>query len=779
MLKYRLQAGREREYLMEQGIIHLKNETVGTFPRYPVSRGIPLPASWGVQDPREVSLRDEAGQPVPCAGKVLQRRADGSIEWMLADFVLDFGSEEAHTLTIEHAPDAEPALDHPVTLREDAASVTLSNGITTLVLNRKGKLIEAMTMHGKEIIGAGDRVDLETVDMEGKVYRASVSDGYTLTLEANSRLRATVLVEGKHAARDGSTFLDFALRFTLTAGRPDVKFQHTFICREPQTGVVEVKALRMVLPTRMDPTARKLLRQHNHGKNWYPRSVEIAENVEIVASSISDINNYPKLYHPYKAGTLFLRSLGSLKEDAADYPFYINPSGGTEFRADYMTGGIRQTYPFIGWQMPDLTLVFGMRWWGKQHPKSVTVDENVLTIAIWPDWATPMRIVQGVSKSHSFWLTGEPKALTAEEAEQKALQWEVINVEPIAIDIDPQWPRFCEVLDCHHFLAYAPKEHPKVEENLRKVVPGEPGRFTYARNNPMGMFDFADEGTGGSFTNNEDDRRCYVPLVEYLRTGRVSCFDWGEENVNHYMEVDYCMFSANPRKHGGLIPHTQDHFFGEVYPSHQWAEGILAYYYLTGDERARKVVISVGDNNCYWANDVLEIVTADGREAGIPLVNLAAAYRLTGDRKYLDAAEKIIAAFHQKWYDQWGDLKYPYPQGAFLKWTTGYGDYSSYYGLYRIWELTGDEALKTLLIALLKPAVTDPNRFSVDDSRMMDFFAVWAYIQLTGDDSVIGILKDVIDNFLVKGGHEMRRLHFLGYLDQIGDSRLKISQVSG
>jgi len=759
---------------MQRGTIHLKNETIASFPRYLVSRGVPLPASWGIKEPDEVSIRDEDGAEIPSAGKALQRRPDGSIEWLLADFIVDLGPEGKKTVHIEKKPNRVPDLENPVRVSEDEQTITVTNGITELVLRRRGKIIQRLTMHGREIVGESDRVDLETVDREGKIYRASVSDGYTVTIEHSNSRRATILVEGKHAARDGAAFLDFALRFTITADRPDVKVMHTFSCREPETGVIEVKGIRFVMPTRMPPGAEKLVRQSHHGRSWFPRGVTIKENVEVVSSCVSDINAYAAGYQPYKSGVLFLRNLSSLKEDASEYPFYLTMEGGAEFRADYHTGGIRQIYPFIGWQCPDLTLVLSMRWWPQLHPKSVSIDENVLTASIWPEWANLMRIVQGVNKSHTFWITGEPRELSVDEIEQKSLQWQIYNLEPLEISVDPAWSAFCEVLDCHHFLRYQPEKYPKLEERLSKVLPGEPSRFTYARNNPTGMFNFGDAGGADGFTNNEDDRRCLVPLLEYLRTGRAACFDFGEENVLHYMEVDFVEWCSVPRKNGGLIPHTVDHFFGEVYPSHQWAEGILAYYYLTGDERARKVVIKVGDCQCYWAKEQLETVCCDGREAGIPLVNLAAAYRLTRDEKYIEAAWTIINNFQKKWYDKWGDLKYPYPQGGHLKWTTGYGDYSSYYGLYRMWEVTGDEEIKELLIALTEKLSKAPDRFSIDDSRSMDFFAVWAYLHLTGDDSVLEALEGPIKNFLEKGGHEMRRLHFLGYLDRRGDERLRL-----
>ena len=66
-----------------------------------------------------------------------------------------------------------------------------------------------------------------------------------------------------------------------------------------------------------------------------------------------------------------------------------------------------------------------MKHWQQLHPKSVAIDENVLTVSIWLEWATNMKVVAGVNKRHTFWLAGEPAAFDDEAVERKALQWEV------------------------------------------------------------------------------------------------------------------------------------------------------------------------------------------------------------------------------------------------------------------------------------------------------------------------------------------------------------------
>ena len=97
-----------------------------------------------------------------------------------------------------------------------------------------------------------------------------------------------------------------------------------------------------------------------------------------------------------------------------------------------------------------------------------------------------------------------------------------------------------------------------------------------------------------------------------------------------------------------------------------------------------------------------------------------------------------------------------------------------YAGLYRLYEQTGDEKLKDLLVGLLKVAV-QPENFAPNDARTMDFFTVWIYMQLTGDrDGTIERLKPVIPMLLRRGGLATRRLHFLKELDERGliDERL-------
>jgi len=765
---------------MKRGELHIKNETLAILKNYLLSRGVPLPPG-AVKDERGVSVTDEQGRVLPSEGRILQRRPDGSVEWMLLDILLDVGGQESRSIFVEPRAASSPPVNNTVAVVDDGKNVVLSNGLSEVAVSREGgSLIRRLVINGRTLVDEPLLVDLQVLDGGGKIHRASLSGPYKVTIPHRNRLKTTVKVEGKHAARDGATFLDFALRLTLTAGCPDLTVEHTFYCREPETGKIPVRAIRLVLPTTLSGDAIKMLRQAHHGHSWFPRAVEIRENVEIVSSSVGDIDNYaqgfkgPGVSHPCAGGSVFIRNWDSLHEDWSKYPFHMRPGQGSGFRADLAIGGLRAIYPVIGWKDKDFTLVTTFEHFRQLHPKSINIDENVITYSIWPEWSVPMQIVQGVSKSHILWITGEPRALNQDEVEDRLYRWEYGYVEPLDVSFDPAWPAFCEVLDCHHLLRYQPDKYPLLE-NLVEPVPsaGNPARHSYDRQPATGMFHFGDivSPDGSSCSNNEDDCQVLFPLQHFLRTGHTYAWDYGKEAARHYMEVDFCEWSTDPRQRGGLIPHTGQHFIGNVYPSHQWSEGILAYYYLTGDERARNVVISVGDNYCYWAYNVTEAVCCDGREAGMPLVNLAAAYRLTRDEKYIAAAKHIIENFFVKWIRRYGEFKYPYPQGTHdhpHKLITGYGDWSSYAGLYRIWEQTGDDDVKQLLLQLLQAAI-QPGSFSVNDVRAMDFFAAWILGRLTGDmDGVIKRVERSIPMLLRRGGHPLRRMHFLKELDERG-----------
>ena len=764
---------------MERGEIRLVNETLTVLNPYLIQRGVPLPPGV-VQDEKNVSIRDSHGTVLPSEGKILQRRSDGSVEWILLDILVNLEGQESKSIFIEPKTSVQEDVPHQVTVSEKGNLVTLSNGLSEVVVSREGgSLIRHLTINGRTLINEGMMVDLLVVDEGGATYRASLSGPYNVSITHQNRLRCEIKVEGKHAAPNHSTFMDFALRFTLTANNPDLKLEHTFYCREDSLEKISIRSMRLVMPTTMDRGAKKLVRQFLHGRDCLCRNNELDDDIEVVASSVGDIDNYSQnfmgisTHHPCEGGNIFIRNIDSLKEDWSEYPFHMRPEGKTGFRGALSTGGVRSLWPLIGWRDEAGTIATTFEHFRQLHPKSIAISQNVITYSIWPVWSFPMVIVQGVSKSHIFWITGESRAMSVDDAMEIQGRWEFGYGEPVDISFDPAWPAFCEVLDCQHFLKFQPDKYPMLENMLEPVGgAGNPFRHSYDRQSAIGMLNFGcivnpDNMAG---LNNEDDCVVLEPLLHFLRTGHTYAWDYGKEAARHYMEVDFCESSTDERQNGGLIAHCGQHFMGNVYPSHQWTEGILAYYYMSGDERARNVVVKVGDNNVWWAYNKVDAMN-DGREAGMPLVNLAAAYRLTRDENYIKAAKHIMENFFLRLEKEYGEFKYPSPQNLRSRpqrLITGYGDWSSFAGLFRLWEQTGDEAFRELAVRLLDKAI-QPGSFTLNDSRCMDFFSVWALGVMTNDiDGALKRVERATPMLLRRGGHPLRRLHYLKEMDDRG-----------
>jgi DUF1680 family protein len=143
---------------------------------------------------------------------------------------------------------------------------------------------------------------------------------------------------------------------------------------------------------------------------------------------------------------------------------------------------------------------------------------------------------------------------------------------------------------------------------------------------------------------------------------------------------------------------------------HTWTQGTLAYYYLTGDERALAVARGVAD---YLVARARSVVLGNPRQWGWPQIALLAVYDATGERQYLDAA----LAYAQ------GGMR-AHPPTASTQWKLGIlADALAY-----THAASGDAAMRTWLESYAKAVMKLKAR---SDARV---FPAVAYVAaLTGD----------------------------------------------
>lgn len=160
------------------------------------------------------------------------------------------------------------------------------------------------------------------------------------------------------------------------------------------------------------------------------------------------------------------------------------------------------------------------------------------------------------------------------------------------------------------------------------------------------------------WTNGEYDTPRML-LMQYARTSSRSWFEAGEAAALHWMDIDFLRDSPNPRWAGGLCCHEGDHRVAAYAgPSHEWTEGLIDYYHLTGRDEALATAESIGDNVCRYIEDgeFDEVGTYALRELGWGLTAIAGCLRATNKDRYRETGMRAVRIL-QRWVESFGGLK--------------------------------------------------------------------------------------------------------------------------
>lgn len=182
---------------------------------------------------------------------------------------------------------------------------------------------------------------------------------------------------------------------------------------------------------------------------------------------------------------------------------------------------------------------------------------------------------------------------------------------------------------------------------------------------------YTNQGRGGGelvWTNNEYDYPHACALM-YARTGIRRYMDYLLVSARHQIDVDICHFSDDPLRLNGQWEHTNGHCKnGKIACSHQWIEGLLDLYHLSGDSDALDAAVGIGEN-------VLRLLErpvfeksgqSSARETGWALRTLTALYNETGDEKWLKKCDWIVGHF-KAWKDEYGLWLSPYLENTAIR----------------------------------------------------------------------------------------------------------------
>ena len=604
---------------------------------WPVTSGVPL-APGELRRHAQAALFDEEGQELPLQTEVLSRWSDGSIRWLLLDFQVDLAADEAKQFVLRYGPEMQRASVPGSKLVEVNASPAFPiaprfmTGPLRIDLSTDHlRLLDSLWLDQN---GNGEFSDEERVTNDhatgfvlvaedGTRYRADLSLA-TWTVEQRGPLRACVRIEGQHAAEDGSTLFPYVIRMHAFRGKKFFKFDYTFI----------------------NDIQDKLM-----GK---------IQSIELVCSINGDDQQFV------------------LNGEPTDEPARL-------YQVDdlhYEVNGQSSEGRAAGWlaaQTAGGGLALGVREFWQNWPKSLEVKPGELRLGLLPDFpegqydGRPLTeevkyyyylrdgvytLKIGMARTHEVW----GNAFAGEANTNELANFYRAIEKPLLAQCSPECVCGTGVLgDCP---PADPDKHFGYDRWLDEMFDRHLEDQEGARENGLLNFgDWYDETKfGGGWGNQEyDTAHCF--FKQYLRSGDRRYFDRARQGAGHMMDVD--VLHAINRHIRGLDHHGQPqpgnvwtHCVGhtggyyEKAPleaawwyqlgmlqntGHIWIGGLSDCYMLTGNRRSLDVATLIADQ---IASGGLGQYTDHFRQMGWPLNLLMTAYEMTGEDKYLAAAEE-------------------------------------------------------------------------------------------------------------------------------------------
>ena len=625
----------------------------------PVTRGVPFPRGL-LTDPNAVVLTDDEGREVALQTQALARWPDGSVRWLLLDFLIDQINAGEHRWMLRPRAGKAPVAPPPLSVRDAPGSVLVNSGAAEFQLGRKVLWLRA----------CGPASERGSWEAELGFPYPTQSGAFTVQhssiAEAGPVRASADFVGGPFRGH-----YSYRVRFSFFGG----------------TGLVRVQA-----------TARNPSPARHKGGLWdlgdrgSARFARMKMGLRLPES--------PQIRWTAEPG----QAIRSFRGES--FELYQDSSGGENWQSrNHVSRGGTTPCSFRGYRVrcgeeehfglrasPTVTLLTGKvavtvavpEFW-QQFPRSIRVDGQRLLVPFFP-WQRNERpeLQGGEQKTHTVWLHFGPPG----DTDELPLAW---VHQPVSVTLPPEWYAACGVLPCLPSGA----EASRLDTLLSAAVDG-PSSF-FARREVIDEYGWRNYGEvyadhenahyDGpkpivSHYNNQYDV-VYGMLLQYFRAGASRWWELADPLARHVIDIDiYHTQRDRAAYSGGLFWHT-DHYKdaatsthrayskanatpGRPYgggPSceHNYTTGLLHYYYLTGDALACEAVLELagwvlrmddGSRNVLGLVDDgptgLASATREptyhgpGRGAGNSVNALLDAWLLTGQRHYLDYAETLI-----------------------------------------------------------------------------------------------------------------------------------------
>jgi len=627
-------------------------------------------------DAASIEVFDDA-KVYPSQKKIVSCYGDGSVRYLLVNFLADIKANRASTFYVDRTERRVERFT-PVSLsRMESGELLIETGVVSLVLGTPGKAQISTISYKSMKIESSDIEGMTIYDAAGKGYRAYVgSSGWDVIEEGP--VRTFVRTRGRHLSEDGSTFFDYETSIIAYAGSDYIRIAHQIINTE---------------------------KSRTERKNHLTLTNEQA--------GLKYDTNYP---YEMLTGAEFRLHLADRAVSKGIYTSSFNNhaesvgEGGTiekSISADTIVDTANEMFPEVlfstfaaGWKGEKVNVVGSLYQAYQNFPKALKMDDDEMLLSLYPRSYAPLKFPQGVAKTLRFDLLFTDSDLAENLLFDKLLTLEMPPVGTVTTrDYIDAGVFGCEVSEFYHY---------PTERFLYRFIDSRAKGLGFLHFGDCPEWEYVKQGRSKGrdiWINNEYDMP-HNFMVMFARTGDRRYFDYIMASVRHWMDVDFCHFSEDPYHKGLLYTHSVEHVSGQPVPSHQWVEGFLDYYHLTGDPSALEAAKAIGEG-------LLELIKLpiynrpgqiEPREQGWALRGLLALYTELDDERYLEACRPIVQTYI-KWAELFGSWTSPYPDNYLDR--VPFMMHVGLVGLHSYYKLAGGEDVKKTLLTVIDDIVRE------------------------------------------------------------------------
>lgn len=706
-------------------MIKLYLEKLYRYDRNGAQLGVCVPFKMGlVNDTCDMRVWD-GKVSLPVQIKVTARYSDGSIKFCYVRFIGNLPGNKAKNfaLTINKADEAEylscaedilidDIVKDTICLKNNDGVISVDTGKLTFTVRDYSESIFDELTFGEKSYYRDNFVGPVLKDGEGNNYdvcldKWKISEagdcvvilkcmGENLTGSGGCEGGKHIKFEVKITAYAGASYVDLSYRIINTSEAPLHVASLTFAVTEEKISVLSGKVFEGEGAGKLDSTGCgdidvELKNQNGPvyttmgiGSLSEIENLTPVKNVRTCAAS----SNYRTAFKIGRDGHTVCETV-----DAKDILAISN-----EHIADVLYG------TFFADRTDDVSGLCAIVFQAQQNfPKAVKADNTGVYVYLVPEDFTKIVMQPGMSREQKFELYFHDKNESLVEIDNRSLIYQMPDRPVVAPKVYKEAMATSDV--------YSDITDRRLFESFETMLIGKADCHGTA----YGMLNFGDsvdqgytsQGRGGGsavWSNNEYDFPHACALM-YFRTGTRRFMDYAISHASHWMDVDVCHYSSDPLRIGGQIEHTKGHVVdGVLVPSHEWVEGLLDYYHLTGDERGLETAIGIGENVLRLLDTpkFQAVGEANARETGWALRTLVALYTETGDEKWKEKCGWIVGHFVE-WRQEYGCFIAPYTDNTLIR--TGFMISVAVGSLMRYYRIEPSDELKNLMVSAIDDIV--------------------------------------------------------------------------